>query len=79
MQPRTLMLHTRLGAVEARTQPLERLPGRRGGCRRDTFRGHVELGVAEDLHHDPRVYVQVHEQRCAGAPGIVHGDLPDTG
>jgi hypothetical protein len=27
-----------------------------------TFYGHVELGVSQDLHHDPRVYVQIHEE-----------------
>jgi hypothetical protein len=40
-----------------------------------TFYGHVELGVSQNLHHDPRVYVQIHEEGGAGAPRVVHCDL----
>jgi hypothetical protein len=38
------------------------------------FPGHVELGVAQDLHHDAGVDVEVDEQGGAGAAGVVDGD-----
>lgn len=35
--------------------------------------------MAQDLHHDPGMDVEIHEQCGAGAAGVVHGDVAWSG
>jgi hypothetical protein len=65
--------------VEALAQALQRLLGGLGRDLAVNVHRDRDLAVPQDLHCDPRVDVESHQQRRAGTPGVMNPDRPDTG
>jgi hypothetical protein len=66
--PYSCEVQQRISAIEARSQPLERLPCRCGRCRSVYLPGHVELRVPQDL----QVYVQIYKEGDASVLSVMH-------